>query len=522
MFRKKQTDSKRHVETSLTLDYRSAVWGIERIVLDTIANHLPADSKGTKAAVKIKQQGTYRDISQSDFSQPAEEVVFEDDGQGYDSGLLTVLQSTKMNELCSVGQFGEGLKMVAAAALRNNLDLEYRSRDWSARPFIKEETIAGTRVKRLCFSIDKRPAMQGSQTIIRKPSPELMTELSVLERKALPFAEYKTLYTEPKGGKTYPARILELAKPALFVKGIRIQDRHSIFSYDLGIEDITPDRYFTKMDTLLDEIQRLLNATDNPEVIERVLAKAEDEPYGGYDEFRAFESREQERSGYFCGMFLDTIDPIVLLKSVGMKKTLFNALSAYIKEPIQTESVWKRSFTKLFGDNAILASDCDVTNKDAVALGYIPVKLHRGIAHKLIKEDVQSADQLEITKDYKWISKDDLTPEERTIYDCANEIQQVVLEQPVPVDLRVYSGVYANTGRELESNTGIYMPAKPRDIIGIKRSQLTDLVSFADTYLHELGHKVTGEGDYSRRHTAFFTRALAKLVSAQLGKHANL
>jgi len=43
-------------------------------------------------------------------------LLFEDNGAGYDAGLLSVLFSTKRADALSVGQFGEGLKLIAAAA----------------------------------------------------------------------------------------------------------------------------------------------------------------------------------------------------------------------------------------------------------------------------------------------------------------------------------------------------------------------------------------------------------------------
>src|SRR3989339_1153271 len=93
-WRRLQMSSRNYtIETSLTLDYRKSAWGIERIVLDSVSNHLPADSKGTVTTVRIKQDGQWADLKKADPTQPAEEVIFEDNGFGYDAGLLSVLFS---------------------------------------------------------------------------------------------------------------------------------------------------------------------------------------------------------------------------------------------------------------------------------------------------------------------------------------------------------------------------------------------------------------------------------------------
>ncbi|HIH12608.1 MAG: hypothetical protein QT02_C0006G0031 [archaeon GW2011_AR9] len=63
------------IETSLTTDYRKERWGLERIVLDGISNHLPADSKGTTVSVKFKQDGAYVDMKQYDSTKSVEEIV---------------------------------------------------------------------------------------------------------------------------------------------------------------------------------------------------------------------------------------------------------------------------------------------------------------------------------------------------------------------------------------------------------------------------------------------------------------
>ena len=56
--------------TSIALSYRQSAWGIERIVLDAISNHLPKDSGGTKVNVLLKQGENYRSLGEHDPKSP--------------------------------------------------------------------------------------------------------------------------------------------------------------------------------------------------------------------------------------------------------------------------------------------------------------------------------------------------------------------------------------------------------------------------------------------------------------------
>ena len=219
------------VQTSLTTDYRKNNWGLGRIVLDGISNHLPEDSGGTRTTVKIKQGGVYRDLKSADPSVAAEEVVFEDDGKGFDSGLLGLLYSTKAADTMSVGQFGEGLKMISAAALRAGQEIEFKSKNWSAVPFAQDETVGGNALKRLCFRVSENGHhLQGSRTVFKKPSKTLLEEVfkipeNVLESQQEKVAKWEHIIKSmtPEEKESY---IRELKKTAdwIYEHGTVIED----------------------------------------------------------------------------------------------------------------------------------------------------------------------------------------------------------------------------------------------------------------------------------------------------------
>ena len=509
------------IETSLTTDYRRFAWGIERIVLDSISNHLPADSKGSKTTVRIKQEGRGYDLKRADPAKPAEEVVFEDDGAGYSAGLLSVLFSPKAADVMSVGQFGEGLKLVAAAALRSGIDVEYRSKNWIAVPYAKSERIDEHAVQRLCFHITENgDHIEGSRTVFRNPSKELMREIFKIPEKVLALNDsFSVIYAE--GSSTpenrhatrlyrnwpsrYHPRIIDLGAgdKSLFIKGVRVQTMGAIFSYDLGLENISPDRLFADRETLLNEIARILKECTDHSVIETLLREAETDRCYRF-EFEALRDRRPQSSLIYADYRIPKDDP---------ETEKFKELWRRMDIPKTQTNPWVDVFRKLYGENAVLASSNVNENSDARLMGFNPVKLNSDLDCYLGILGIKRASSLATEKQYRWVDRLDLTPAETGMLERIPEITETVLGELIPVDVRVYSGLFLNTGREIESQHGVYVRSPDgQEYIGIKQSQLQSLEAFASTYIHELGHLVTGKGDYYREFTDFFIQALTKFV----------
>lgn len=498
------------IETSITLDYRKSAWGLERIVLDGVANHLPDDSKGTNVSVKLKQEGQYVILNDADQSKKTEEVVFEDDGPGYDVRMLSILFSSKETDELSVGQFGEGLKLVAAAALRSYENLEYHSRNWIAKPFAKPEWIDGHSIDRLCFTVQENGFnLNGSRTILRNPSESLIKEIYKIPDNILAFSDsYKVLGSGSEmfkkrlnGEKSYLSKIIELNNSAktLFIKGVKVQNLKSIFSYDLGLDNITPDRIFADRERVLDSIECLLKSYASRDAIKTILEKAHNESSADYLEFHAFYRRKQDA---FDGM-------ISLFPQISNSKLGYSFKT----------NAWAIVFKEVFGENAVLESFDTNENGDAELLGYKPIKLNSGIRGYLM--DIRIKTVCDIVKDteYRWIDKNDLTESEITIFNQVDEINKAILGIQIPVDVMVYSGLFTKAGREIESSHGVFLDGiGETKYIGIRRDRLSSLEDFTETYIHELGHQTTGAGDADRRFTTFFVKALSKRIVQDLNK----
>lgn len=559
---------KYNIETSLTLDYRKWNWGIERILLDAISNHLPDDSKGTKTTITFKQGEQYKDLKTFDPSKPVDEIIFEDDGSGYDAKLLSVLFSTKELGGTSVGQFGEGLKMISAAALREDITLQYQSRNWSASPYTKHEKIDDQSIDRLCFAIEENGThIKGSRTVIKEPSERVIVELLKIPEKVLLFNdEYRELHNEkdnidfPKSvfanryiitpikfdefipdqindkNKTkYHSRIIDMQKPthntdnsthhpSLFVKGVYIRSISAIFSYDLGIESITPDRAYANEQILLRTIEDLLKRCKNEEVISAVIKKAHKDPRGQDLELRCFAPNYSEniREKKYRRMEYDPYDNPIFhareyKKNYGELK--IKDIVDSIEKKVNTPSNWANVFRKMYGNEAVIASEDTNKNEDAKLMGYNPIKINSDVGKYLKYQGILEVDEFDFKIEYRWMNLEQLTEREASILKIAENLNEVLLGERKNVPVKVYSGLFADNGREIKSSKGIHVWQKDGEkYIGIKRDQLVDEATFAKTYVHELGHYVTDQGDYNRTFTDFFVQAVAKLALEKINK----
>jgi hypothetical protein len=578
-----------NIETSITTDYRKDRWGIERIVLDGISNHLPADSKGTKTSVKLKQNGKFVDLDKADPQLETEEVIFEDNGSGYDAGLLSVLYSPKAADALSVGQFGEGLKLISAAALRNGLSMEFRSRNWFARPFGKKETIGNNNLERLCFEVrENGDHLEGSRTVFSNPNSGLIKAIFELPNSVLALNKrYREVYNEKdavkiEGGyfnvklkglkKTdldgidfseiintysnagdmkihtgrvgfkgkYNSRIIDLRKKnknifgrpekAIFVKGIRVEKCSALFDYDLGLENISPDRIYVDRDSILDEIRSLLENCSDTRVIEKVMKHAIKNPHSYCWEFQAFENRVLRSHNSHPNDRLEEMMKSKIMSSYENNEMLESMRTEF--EEDNRDNLWVKTFKKLNGENAVISSDSSVCNEDAKAMGYKPIRVNNAIANYLSSHGIKRADSVRNKIEYRWVSPQDLTKDEREVLSQAEKINRFLFgtSNPVgvggnmdPVALKVYSGMYAESGREVKSEDGVYQRSSNPDgtverTIGIRRDVLASREIFVKKYLHEVGHHATGATDGNREFDDFFVSALAKVISGYINE----
>jgi len=266
------------LDTSLTLEYEKKNWGVERICLDGIQNHLPSDSKGENVWIRCLVDGSWVSLDEARQKKDKIEAVrFIDDGVGFDVRCLALLYSTKVGERESRGQFGEGIKMMAAAALREGLELEMESQNWRAKPIIKEVEIFDTRhqkkqkVEQLAFQVEylKGEKMIGSRTTFYKPTKAFIDELMQIEKKVLALRDnYRPAFVGSEG------EIVDRESGNIFVKGIYVTNKKTLFSYNFEDAETNRDRNVVVSEDLEKRIAKIVGELSDKRLIKTLLKKS--------------------------------------------------------------------------------------------------------------------------------------------------------------------------------------------------------------------------------------------------------
>jgi hypothetical protein len=116
--------------------------------------------------------------------------------------------------------------------------------------------------------------------------------------------------------------------------------------------------------------------------------------------------------------------------------------------------------------------------------------------------------------EFKFVSRDYLTPAERKIFDYWKRIVKLVGGLPAQIrEVKISETMRPDfgTGRECQ---GLWEPEKKRIII--KRSELASIKSFAGTFLHEVTHVTSGCSDVSREFENALTEVIGQLSSVCL------
>ncbi len=349
--------SEETLDTSLTLEYEKKNWGVERICLDGIQNHLPADAKGEHVWVRCLIDGQWVSLAEARPRRDKIEAVrFSDDGVGFDVKNLSLLHSFKTEEKESAGQFGEGMKMMAAAALREGLQPEMESQDWRAKPIAKAVNIFDTRnkkdqtVQQLAFQVqhlDGQPLI-GSRTTFWKPSESFLDELMKIDSKVLPLKEnYRPLFVGSTG------EIVSSESGNIFVKGMFVCRKKTLLSYNLEDVETNRDRNAIVSDNLEYQIRSIIMELSDKRLVKTMLQKCILEP--------------------------ETIE-----------SNLYNLHSDH-------PSVWLEGFYEAFGQDAVLDTDFKIpdTFKDQ---SIKKIKLQSGLKNILLRAGVRT--DKDVTPDF--------------------------------------------------------------------------------------------------------------------------
>lgn len=245
------------IPTSLSIDYGAQIWDKQRILLDACQNHLPSDSGGENIFLQFQtKDGRWHDYTEfSNFpDSDIKSIKISDNGMGYDFKSLGIFASTKEGSEGS-GKWGEGLKMIAAAAVRSGEHIKLISRNWEAVPTITDEVLNEgkeneKKVQRLNFDVriktqkeegEKHPKLQKeemSATVFEEPSSELISLFRRINENVLVFSDKAPFASTPG------VDLLDFSGGKVFVRNLLVPGDHQTkYTYHLKNLDIeTRDR----------------------------------------------------------------------------------------------------------------------------------------------------------------------------------------------------------------------------------------------------------------------------------------
>ena len=466
-------------ETSITLPYRAAKWGGMRMVLDAVSNHLPEDSGGRSVRVEFKimdpksRQYTWVDSGKCPENCFIERARISDDGRGYSHEHLALLLSEKPRE--AVGRFGEGLKLLSTAALRDGVQVKFQSRDWVAQPFSTARGVDGREVEVLCYKIVSGIRnTSGSVTTFGLVDRETADVLRNLPDYVLPMrddmrpihsTDYGTMFREAAGRR--------VPNGSIFNKGIFISREYAteaLFSYDLRTDDVSPDRDKVNHAALQQIVAGIVSTCTDREAIATILKAA-----------------EKNRGS----RFLEFVDATL---------------------PDEVATAWKEVFYDTYGSNAVLSTDAS-SGMDASHLGFRTVALNENIANTLHTAGVER--DKEVSRERfvaHCIPEGELTGPERGVL-CKLALVDEVLGLPPFGNIRVYDRVRTMAGRDMTSRILGFWDGTS---VHIKRAELASFASAVCTYTHERGHKETRAGDPDDRFREFFEQYLTSFICAEV------
>ena len=430
------------LETWATLDFRAEKWGLERIAFDAIQNHFPEDCGGSKYYILFEQEGRQVDFRIYNQAKPVDKIYFWDDGTGYDY-LYTVLRhSNKKDRQTQTGKFGEGLKMISAAALRNDVKILFRSQDWSATPQVRKIEVGkeNKKLEVLCQAITiGHSYREGSYTLIENPSSEMINQVSSFQERISDF-RYDLASAKIEG--IHP--IHKVFRPRqefngeLFIKKIKYPAPEPLYlSYQIN-----------------GEIADALLSPDRDKVLTYNLDIALSHIIVKFSQIK------------FIRDLLDVSTPDC------NEKTIHYSENTKVSHP----RLWKQAFHELYGSKAILEEmNKGNVNLDAENHGYKVVKgISSGLKNILISAGVKKASEvLNYRPSYDLVPIEDLTPEQKEIYRQYVKVNERLFGQHFNPDLHLFSRAYDENG-EISWFSGMSYYGKDKSEIYLSVSLLED------------------------------------------------
>lgn len=408
--------------------------------------------------------------------------IVRDYGRGLEHKHLSQNESDeKAHHESVIGQFGVGLKDALATFHRQGIGVEIHSKfgDFS----LIQQAKAGfedVSTLHVLFSNPSKPDLVGTEFVLKG-----VTDSDVSEVRAmfLRFSGIEAL------AQTAFGEILDVRDRVLqgriYVRGLLIAKEDNFrFSYnitklDAGLRKaLNRERTNVGRTAYSAQLKKMLTGTDSEEVA-RILV----------DEFRAIES------GTNCDEITWREVSVFATKALHSQREVVFVTA----EELQTA----RSDIDHVGDDGreVVVVTQAVRDRLRSEPGFDGSKmLDLGGFRQAYNDSFV----------YEYVDPDDLTPDERRMWDLRPAIIHMVLPAGEPFGFDVRISAKMRLAGAHDDVAGQWRP-EAREIV-IRRDQLSDITSFGGVLLHEVAHAMSGASDVSRDFEDFLSKYIGLLV----------
>lgn len=372
-------------------------------------------------------------------------LIVTDTGPGLKRSDLALGESGKRNGEGLIGQFGEGLKLAALVAARENREMIIDTVSFKAVPFLKYNKALGIEV--LGFKLEENDREKGTVIKFQATEPEYnkvkkyFLTLDDVKRKKVKVKEYKksvgSIILEPRG--------------QIFVNGaLATEINNLLFSYEVGDElkkAQNRDRTIIDDASIKQVIRTLLKNTSNQEVI--------------------------------ISLF------VALKKGIHIYEQ-----DVYFSLDAKRQPYWKRALRRVYG-NRVCYSTSPKIDLEAESRGYTVIDvpyMWKELIYSLIKSSQEVIGDLSYTAVKVSLLE---TKEKQTLKWLKGTSENIFGEVP---RIKIASSII--DGDDTSQALGLWSNAKQEMIL--HREILSDPIKALRIYVHEMVHKITGYPDASR------------------------
>lgn len=435
------------VKTNISRSYVES-WGITEALREVIQENLDVRKKyGCTGKIAYSKKGY---------------LVSEDDGPGLQRQDLALGVSGKRNGGTLIGQFGEGLKLAALIAARENREMRIETVGFTVFPRLEYEPALECDV--LAFHLFENDRSAGTKIVFQASEDEYRTAVG--------------LFLELGGCKAHKKLSPKILFPGgrVYINGALAAERKDLlFSYDLAGESAklaqNRDRTVVDEEALLKEITGALNACKRQEVVETLFR----------DMAASYASLEGK---------------------------------AYLDPPDKSLPLWRRALKKVYGPRVCLSSDAASDLEAEEEMGFVVLKRVPWRWEACLRRlGVKSSMEVTVRSRPRSgrVALKDLYPEEKENLRWAKRVAKRAFSVKELPKIRVVSEIPSNGSEEV---TGLH----DKGVIYLLRDVLFRPEEVLGALLHEMMHHVTGAPDCSRE----FERGWQRLAVRMLLKRYRL